>query len=87
VGSASHEAGPPKLDDLEERHVVGIGSPGALGAAVPLRYLTRMSPTKRWSSADFDAVIARVTPDILALHGRRTQSGARCARTSWSSRA
>ena len=29
--------------------------------------MTRMPPTKRWSSADFDAVIARVTPDILAL--------------------
>ena len=28
-----------------------------------------MPPTKRWSSADFDAVIARVTPDILALFG------------------
>jgi hypothetical protein len=28
-----------------------------------------MSTTKRWSSADFDAVIARVTPDILALLG------------------
>jgi hypothetical protein len=28
-----------------------------------------MPPTKRWSSADFDAVIARVTPDILALLG------------------
>jgi hypothetical protein len=26
-----------------------------------------MPPTKRWSSADFDAVIAQVTPDILAL--------------------
>jgi hypothetical protein len=28
-----------------------------------------MPPTKRWSSADFDAVIARVTPDLLALLG------------------
>ena len=28
-----------------------------------------MPPTKRWSSADFDAVIAQVTPDILALLG------------------
>jgi hypothetical protein len=27
----------------------------------------RMPPTKRWSSADFDAVIAQVTPDVLAL--------------------
>jgi hypothetical protein len=34
---------------------------------VPLRHLTRMPPAKRWSSADFDAVIARVAPDILAL--------------------
>ncbi len=28
-----------------------------------------MPPTKPWSSADFDAVLARVTPDILALLG------------------
>jgi hypothetical protein len=28
-----------------------------------------MPPTKRWSSADFDAVIARVAPEILALLG------------------
>ena len=28
-----------------------------------------MPPTKRWSSADLDAVIARVTPDVLALLG------------------
>jgi hypothetical protein len=27
----------------------------------------RMPPTKSWSSADFDALLARVTPDILAL--------------------
>jgi hypothetical protein len=26
-------------------------------------------PPKRWSSADFDVVIARVTPDIVALLG------------------
>ncbi len=26
-----------------------------------------MPPTKRWSSADFDAVIAQVTPDVVAL--------------------
>jgi hypothetical protein len=26
-----------------------------------------MPPTKRWSSADLDAAIARVTPDVLAL--------------------
>jgi hypothetical protein len=26
-----------------------------------------MRATKRWSSADFDAVIAQVTPDVLAL--------------------
>jgi hypothetical protein len=26
-----------------------------------------MPPTKRWSSADLDTVIARVTPDVLAL--------------------
>jgi hypothetical protein len=28
-----------------------------------------MPPTKRWSSADFDAVIAQVTPDVVALLG------------------
>jgi hypothetical protein len=26
-----------------------------------------MPPTKRWSSADLDAVVERVTPDVLAL--------------------
>jgi hypothetical protein len=26
-----------------------------------------MPPTKRWSSADLDAVIAQVTPDVLIL--------------------
>jgi hypothetical protein len=29
----------------------------------------RMPPTKPWSSADFDAVLARVMPDVLALLG------------------
>ena len=28
-----------------------------------------MAPTKPWSSADFNAIIARVTPDVLALLG------------------
>jgi hypothetical protein len=28
-----------------------------------------MPPIKSWSSADFDVVIARVTPDVLALLG------------------
>ena len=28
-----------------------------------------MPPTKSWSSADFDALLARVTPDLLALLG------------------
>jgi hypothetical protein len=28
-----------------------------------------MPPIKSWSSADFDAIIARVTPDVLALLG------------------
>jgi hypothetical protein len=28
-----------------------------------------MPSTKRWSSADLEAVIARVTPDVLALLG------------------
>jgi hypothetical protein len=27
----------------------------------------RMPSTKSWSSADFDALLARVTPDIVAL--------------------
>ena len=38
-----------------------------LGEPVPLRHLTRMPPTKPWSSADLDAAIARVTPDVLVL--------------------
>jgi hypothetical protein len=29
----------------------------------------RMPATKPWSSADFDAILARVTPDLLALLG------------------
>src|SRR3954468_2430653 len=41
--------------------------PSALGAAVPPRHLTGMPSTKRWSSADLDAVVERVTPDVLAL--------------------
>ena len=28
-----------------------------------------MAPTKPWSSADFNAAIARITPDVLALLG------------------
>jgi hypothetical protein len=28
-----------------------------------------MPATKRWSSADFNAVIARITPDVLTLLG------------------
>jgi hypothetical protein len=28
-----------------------------------------MPATKRWSSADLDAAIARITPDVLALLG------------------
>ena len=31
--------------------------------------MARMPSTKRWSSADFDAVIAQVTPDVVALLG------------------
>jgi hypothetical protein len=37
---------------------------------VPLRYLSGMpasKPPRLWSSADFDAVIARVTPDVVTL--------------------
>jgi hypothetical protein len=29
--------------------------------------MARMPATKRWSSADLDAVIEQVTPDVLAL--------------------
>jgi hypothetical protein len=29
----------------------------------------RMPPTKSWSSTDFDALLARVTPDLVALLG------------------
>jgi hypothetical protein len=36
---------------------------------VPLRYLTGMRAAKLWSSADLDAAIAQVTPDMLALLG------------------
>jgi hypothetical protein len=36
---------------------------------MPLRHLTRMPPAKRWSSADFNALVERVAPDILALLG------------------
>jgi hypothetical protein len=28
-----------------------------------------MPPTKRWSSADIEVIIERVTPDVLALLG------------------
>jgi hypothetical protein len=31
--------------------------------------MARMPATKPWSSADFNIVIARVTPDLLALLG------------------
>jgi hypothetical protein len=41
--------------------------PSALGQAAPLRHLTRMPPIRHWSSADLDAAIARITPDVLAL--------------------
>jgi hypothetical protein len=43
------------------------GGPGALGEAVPLRYLTSMPFTKVWASSDINVVIARVAPEILAL--------------------
>jgi hypothetical protein len=45
---------------------------GTLGAAVPLRYLIRMPATKTPrlpSSADLNAMIERVTPDVLTLLG------------------
>jgi hypothetical protein len=40
-----------------------------LGEPVPLRHLTRMPPTKPWSSADLNAAIARTAPDVVALLG------------------
>jgi hypothetical protein len=45
-----------------------------------------MPPTKRWSSADFDAVIERVTPDVLALLGDdvpRTDAAIVAALADW----
>jgi hypothetical protein len=36
---------------------------GRYGPAI----MARMPATKRWSSADLDAVIERITPDVLAL--------------------
>jgi hypothetical protein len=36
---------------------------------MPLRHLTHMRATKLWSSADLDAAIEQVTPDVLALLG------------------
>jgi hypothetical protein len=41
-----------------------------LDEAAPLRYLPGMpatKPSRLWSSADLDAAIERVTPDVLAL--------------------
>jgi hypothetical protein len=35
------------------------------------RLRTRRPATKRWSSADFDVVLAQVTPAVLALLGNR----------------
>ena len=43
---------------------------GSLGEAAPLRHLSGMparKPPRLWSSADLGAVIAQVTPDVLAL--------------------
>jgi hypothetical protein len=66
VGVHHKPAGQPKLDDLGERDAAGTG---ALGETGPLRYLSGMSAAKRWSSADFDVIIERVAPDVLALLG------------------
>ena len=49
-----------------------ISGIGVLGEAAPFRYLTRMPPRRSsrfWASADINAVIAQVTPDVLALLG------------------
>jgi hypothetical protein len=45
-----------------------VGTYGsALGEAMPLRHLSGMPAIKPWSSADLDAAIERITPDVLAL--------------------
>jgi hypothetical protein len=36
---------------------------------VPLRYLTGTLPARLWSSADLNAAIERVAPEVLALLG------------------
>jgi hypothetical protein len=48
--------------------MVAIASAGSLGEAERSRYRIRMPPKPAFS-ADFNAVIARVMPDVLALLG------------------
>jgi hypothetical protein len=49
----------------EQRPGIGGYAPLASRGA----HLTRMPPTRFWSSADLDAAIAQVAPDVLALLG------------------
>jgi hypothetical protein len=50
-----------------------LASAGRLGLALAKlgdpTIMARMTPIKRWSSADLNAAIAHVTPDVLALLG------------------
>jgi hypothetical protein len=43
--------------------------PAPLARPGRVTIMTGMSARRFWSSADFDAVVAQVTPDILALLG------------------
>jgi hypothetical protein len=50
-----------------------MASAGRLGLALARlgdpTIMARMTPIKRWSSTDLNTVIARVTPDVVALLG------------------
>jgi hypothetical protein len=50
-----------------------LAAAGRLGLALAKlgdpTIMARMTPIKRWSSADLNAAIAHVTPDVLALLG------------------
>jgi hypothetical protein len=60
----------PSLGDRAAAGLARSVSRGALGAAVPRLHLTGMpaaKPPRATSSADLNTMIARVTPDVLAL--------------------
>jgi hypothetical protein len=63
VGSASQYRAAEARRPWEARS----WGPGALGATTPLRYLTGMPPTKVWATADINAAIEQVAPDVLDL--------------------